>query len=138
VHTVGDIDSYSSATRKNGLVGGGQGLDNGPIGVGQGGGSTSLGIDVSSAVSEGNALALSFEVEVEATLGGAVAGFTVGSTLGSSLTVTSGESTTYTGTVGAIDAANFPIHGFSFGLFTYVHTDPFSGREFEVIDYWVE
>ena len=52
--------------------------------------------------------------------------------------MTSGSSTTYTGAVGAIDAADFAANRYSFGLFTYVHRDPASGREFEVLNYWTE
>lgn len=52
--------------------------------------------------------------------------------------MTSGSSTTYTGVAGAIDAAHFAANRFSFGLFTYVHRDPLTGREFEVLNYWIE
>lgn len=41
-------------------------------------------------------------------------------------------------TVGAIEAVDFAAHRYSFGLFTYVRRDPATGREFEVLDYWVE
>jgi hypothetical protein len=66
-------------------------------------------------------------------------GVTIGVSVGASLRVTSGRSTTYTGVVGAIAEPDFiPANTYSFGLFTYVYRDPASGREVEILDYWVE
>jgi hypothetical protein len=67
-----------------------------------------------------------------------MAGFTVGAASSSSLRVSSGIQTTYTGTVGAIGAADFAAHQYEFGLFTYVLPDPLRGYQFEVLNYWVE
>ena len=67
-----------------------------------------------------------------------LAGFSVGASVGSSLTVTSGADTSYTGSIGSIDAADFAGNQYSFGLFTYVQRDPTTGQEFEVMNYWVE
>ena len=52
--------------------------------------------------------------------------------------MTRGEGSSYVGTVGSIDAKNFASRQYRFGLFTYLYADPDTGREFEVINYWVE
>ena len=52
--------------------------------------------------------------------------------------MTHGEGSAYEGSVGSIDAANFAAQQYRFGLFTYLQADPASGREFEVVNYWVE
>jgi hypothetical protein len=53
------------------------------------------------------------------------------------LSITGGETTSYSGSVGAIDADHFGKHRYSYGLFTYVHELP-DGRAFDVVNYWVE
>lgn len=137
-HVLGDATSYPTRSEKNGLLNQHGGLQVGPISVGQGSGETELTLEVGSEFGQGGALELGFEVDVEATGGGALSGFSVGASVSNSLRVTSGQSTTYTGVVGAIDATHFAAHRYSFGLFTYVYRDPFTGREFEVLDYWTE
>ena len=54
--------------------------------------------------------------------------------------MTSGQETTYTARVGDLDPDFFVpgLHQYSFGIFSYVHTDPATGRQIEVINYWVE
>ena len=63
--------------------------------------------------------------------------------------VSHGDSTTYSGTVGSIDAEHFADHRYEFGLFTYlqslcrerVHPDRGSEticQEIEVVNFWVE
>ena len=83
-------------------------------------------------------LEMSYDVESEVTAGGALVGGSVGASVGAEFRITSGMSTTYTGVVGAIDADDFSANQYSFGLFTYVHRDARTGREFEVLNYWVE
>ena len=77
-------------------------------------------------------------VEVEATVGGVVGGFTVGSEAGSSMTITTGSSSVYSGTVGAIPSETFIDNGYKWGIFTHQYVDPDSNQAFSVIDYWVE
>jgi len=55
---------------------------------------------------------------------------------GTTITLSSGSETNYTGTVGNLDAENFAANSYSFGLFSYVYTDP-GGQQFEVLNYWV-
>ena len=72
-HTVGDVQSYPSAGEKNSLLSQYDGLENGPISVGQGQGSDGLGIDVSTAISLGASLGVEYEESVEVTAGPAMA-----------------------------------------------------------------
>ena len=135
-HDVGDLSTYPSASRKNDLLNRFGGLENGPQSVGQGTGSTGLELDVSDEVSEGKSLALEFELTVDVTAGPALAGYSVGFGRESSLQITSGESTTYSVTVGDIDASSFGDEQYSYGIFTYVQE--LDGQELEVINFWVE
>ncbi len=135
-HTVGDVQSYPSDGEKNMLLSQYGGLENGPISVGQGGGSDGLGIDVSTAISAGASLGIEIEKSVEVTAGPAMAGFSVGYGVSASLTVTSGSSTSYSVTVGDLDAASFADNQYSYGMFTYVQT--VDDEQFEVINFWVE
>ncbi|MGB5348133.1 MAG: hypothetical protein WBN10_00945 [Polyangiales bacterium] len=135
-HTVGDIESYPSVSEKNSLLSEYDGLENGPISVGQGEGSDGLGIDVSSAISLGASLGVEYEESVDVTAGPALAGYSVGYGASASLTISSGASTSYSVTVGDLDAENFAANQYSYGMFTYVQ--PVSGQEFEVINFWVE
>lgn len=108
------------------------------VGVGQGSGATEVALDFSRNSSFGNSLAVSAELEVEVTVGAAVFGVAVGGGVSHSTNISRGQSTTYVGTVGSIDAANFAASQYRFGMFTYLQGDPQSGQEFEVINYWVE
>jgi hypothetical protein len=135
-HTVGDVQSYPSVSEKNSLLSQYDGLENGPISVGQGQGSDGLGIDVSTAISAGASLGVEYEESVDVTAGPALTGYSVGYGVSASLTITSGSSTSYSVTVGDLDAENFAANQYSYGMFTYVQ--PVSGQEFEVINFWVE
>ncbi|NOT29669.1 MAG: VCBS repeat-containing protein [Planctomycetes bacterium] len=133
-HVIGDPATYPTRTD---MLGAG-GLAVGPVSVGQGSGETEVTLDVGIEFGVGGELQLDFVTDVEATGGTLLAGYSIGAGTTSSLRVTSGQSTTYTGVVGAIDAANFAAQRYSFGLFTHVYRDPSTGREFEVLDYWIE
>lgn len=108
------------------------------VGVGQGSGSTQVAIDFGRSNSFGNSLTKSAELDVEFNFGGVVAGFAVGGGLSHSTTISRGQSTSYVGTVGSIDAEHFADEQYRFGMFTYLQGDPTSGQEFEVINFWVE
>ncbi len=137
LHRIGEIASYPTTAQKYALLGQQGGLQVGPVGVGQGGGTTEVTLQVGTAISTGGSLAIGYEREMEATGGGVLGGVSVG--VGSERTwrITSGQSTTYTGVVGAIEAANFAAHRYSYGLFTYVHRDPRTAQQFQVLNYWV-
>jgi len=136
-HVVGDPSTYPGVARRNALRSLYGGLQVGPQSVGQGGGSTEVTLQVGSSISSGGALSLNYEQELTATGGTVLAGVSVGVESSNTWKVTSGSSTTYTGVVGAIDAANFAANSYSFGLFTYVYRAP-GNQEFQVLNYWVE
>lgn len=135
-HVVGDLSTYPSASRKNQLLSQFGGLENGPLTVGEGGGSTALGIAVGTESSQGGALGVEFEASVDVTAGPALAGFSVGYGAEASLTMTSGESTTFDVTVGDLSEATWEEHVYQFGMFTYVQ--PIGGQEAKVINFWVQ
>lgn len=136
-HVVGDPSTYPGVVRRNALRSLYGGLQIGPQAVGQGGGTTEVTLQVGSSISSGGALSTSYEQEVTATGGTVLGGISVGVEETDTWKVTSGSSTTYTGVVGAIDAANFAANSYSFGLFTYVYRAP-GQQQFQVLNYWVE
>jgi hypothetical protein len=135
-HVVGDVGSYPTAGAKNETLRQFGGLQNGPISVGQGGGSSALEIAVSTEVSLGGTLGIEYEREAEVTAGPAMTGYTVGYGAQASLTVTSGSQTTYSVEVGDLTSADFATNQYSYGIFTYVQE--VGGQEFEVINFWIE
>lgn len=137
-HTVGDPTSYPTLAQKNALLGANGGLQSSSIGVPEGGGSTSATIQVGTAVSTGGALSFNYERDLELTSFGAVAGLKVGVDSENSWKITSGQSTSYSGSVGGIPAAQYAQNRYSFGMFAYTHTDPGTGQVYQVLDYWVE
>ncbi len=118
-----------------------QGLEVGPVSVGQGSGSTELGLDLASEESLSVTHELNFSLEMSLAIGPGVK-FLVGGSYGvgvnHTLNVSKGSSASYLGTVGSIDADNYVANQYQFGLFTYLEANPATGREFEVINYWVE
>lgn len=165
-HSAGEIDSYPTAADKitiladrrsqvaqvrlDNLVPGNTslidnlplpalpGLDVGPVSVGEGGGSTEVGIDLVRNSSFSAAIAQSFSLDVEVTTAKVIAGFKIGAGTSANLSVSKGQSTIYKGSVGNIEAANFAANQYQFGLFSYLQADPDSGQEYQVINYWVE
>lgn len=138
-HTPGDHSSYKGLGEKNQLVALTGGLEQGPVQVGTGNSlASTLALSVGSAVSTSGALEMGYEFSVMATTGGAVFGYSIGSSVEDSITVVSGQETSYTGTVGSIPTGSAIGNVYSWGLFTYVYEEPGSGREFQVIDYWVQ
>ena len=86
----------------------------------------------------GAAVGVEAEFEAKVTAGVVVAGFTVGVSNESSLQITHGDESTYSGTVANLSATGFGTNAYDWGLFTYVKDDHPSGQEFEVLNYWVE
>lgn len=139
-HTVGDLSSYPTAEEKGQMITTTDGLQNGPLTVGQGTGSEGLGIAVGESVSEGETLGISTELSVDLAVGPelvvALAGFSVGYGEETNVTVTSGTETRYDATVGDLSAETFEEHAYAFGIFTYVQE--LDDQEFHVINYWVD
>jgi len=111
------------------------GLEVGPISVGEGSGATELALEYVETKGLANSLELAYEHSFSAAFGGKV-GFSAGISAGRTLSISHGDSTTYSGTIGSIERTLFPDNRYSFGLFTYVMA--LDGQEFEVVNYWVE
>ena len=151
-HSAGDPTSYPDTAEKDGLMSryandGGYLVDMlfdnwsfelGPQTVGQGGGDTSLEINVAQESGFGGAVGIETEFEAEATAGIVLAGFSVGVDIEASLQILHGSETNYTGTVANLPSDTFASNDYDWGLFTYVMDDHASGQQFEIINYWVE
>jgi len=111
------------------------GLETGPISVGEGSGATELALEYVETTGKANALELAYEFECEVAYG-QLAGFTVGLSGARTLSVSHGDSTTYSGTIGSIERSLFPDNRYAFGLFTYLQA--LDEQEFEVVNFWVE
>jgi hypothetical protein len=137
-HHIGDPWSYPTHDEKDQLLGVHHGLTLGPQAVGQGAGQTELQLDVGQSWNSGGALELGYELEAKTTIETIECGITIGSSVSAGISFSSGQSTTYAGVVGSIDAAHYESNQYQFGLFTYPQLDSGSGRQFEVINYWVQ
>jgi hypothetical protein len=113
------------------------GLQSDSPGVGQGAGSTAVSLELNKENGVGTALERAIEFETSTTVLGAKLDLNFGFSSTWSFKMTHGEGSVYEGSVGSIDAANFAAQQYRFGLFTYLQADSI-GREFEVINYWVE
>ena len=144
-HTIGDPTSYRSVAQCDQLIDqlqidhGREALMNGPVHVGQGGGSTEISIDVSRPTSTGNSHEVGFDIELELVGATVLGGFSVGASRTASFSWSHGSSNHYTGGVGNFaDGNDFAAHSYGYGTLTYVHEDAATRQQFEVIDYWVE
>lgn len=139
-HTVGDPHSYPSLADKNNAKEAhiGHFLENGPRSVGQGTGNIQVFMNVGNTLSKGHALAVDYDLSVDGTFGTVLAGFSVGAGTENALSIESGNTTQYIGTIGNLDAKSFGGNSYSYGLYTYVYKSPGNGQEFQVIDYWVQ
>lgn len=136
-HVPGVPHSYPTAARKDALVASFPDLFNGPFDVGQGGGTTSVEIDVARTLGGGVAYGVEQTLDVKATAANVMVGFTIGRSAEASLSITHGSESYYAGSVSNISADRYnPGTAYKFGLFTYVHDDP--RQSFEVVDYWVQ
>jgi len=110
----------------------------GPVSVGQGGGDTSLEINVATESGLGVAVGVEAEFELEATAGVIVAGFSIGISNETSLQISHGSESTYGGAVANLPSTEFAANSYDWGLFTYVMDDHASGQKFEIINFWVD
>ena len=136
-HTPGQPRSYPTVAQRDVLVGGRPELVNGPLDVGQGGGSTTAEINVATQLGAGVSYGVEAELEVKATAANVMLGFTIGASAGASLQVSRGSESYYAGTVSNIAADMYsPATAYAFGLMAYIHDDP--RQSFEVVNYWVQ
>ena len=137
-HAAGDPRSYPTASEKDRLLARHGGFAVGPQAVGQGGGLQTLEINVHEVSGGGVSWGAEFNLDVKATAGALVTGFSVGAGEERSLRINHGKESSYVGSVTNLSEAELAKHGYQFGLFTYVYEEPDSGRQLEVVHYWVE
>jgi hypothetical protein len=137
-HTAGQPHSYPSAARKDALLDEFAGVEAGPVAVGGGAGEAGLEIQVVKESSLGQSYGVEAELEVQATAGWAIGGFSIGGGYGFTLQHSHGTELTYGGGVGHMPADKLAEHGYRWGLFTYVRDQGDGEQQFEVINYWVE
>ena len=137
-HTIGDPDSYPTKADKNQKVATTRVLQTGPVGVGQGSGSTSLSIAVTEETGHSSYLGFEAEFSATTTVASVKVGGTFGLGYGHTWSWSVSDETSYSGTVGSIDAEHFPSDHFSFGLFSYWHRVADSDQAFQVVHYWIE
>jgi hypothetical protein len=135
-HIAGDPTSYPSRAEKATLLSQFEGIQSREVDVGEGGGSVSVGVSVYEETSTGSSYSWNASLDVKATAGVVVTGFSIGYGEGKTVTLSSGSETNYTGTVANLDEENFTANPYSLGLFSYVYSDP-GGQQFEVLNYWV-
>jgi hypothetical protein len=136
-HAAGEPASYPSPADKNETLDRFGGMELGAVSVDQGSGEKELGIEVGAEFGTELSMSLSTEFALATTVGGVQFGFTLGREDELGLSISGGSTTSFAGTVGAIDRDHFGEQRYSFGLFTYVHELP-DGRAFDVVNYWVE
>ena len=147
-HSAGDPTSYPNSGAKDTTVNNYYSdplitpsqwaYDFGPVSVGQGGGDTSLEINVATESGLGVAVGVEAEFELEVTTLGVLVGFSIGVSNETSLQISHGSESTYGGTVANLPSTEFAANGYDWGLFTYVMDDHASGQQFEVINFWVD
>ena len=135
-HVAGDPTSYPNRGEQATLLSQYEGIQSREVDVGEGGGSVSVGVSVYEEISSGSSYSWNASVDVKATAGVVVTGMSIGYGEGKTITLSSGSETSYTGTVANLDEENFTANPYSFGLFSYVYSDP-GGQQFEVLNYWV-
>jgi hypothetical protein len=136
-HVLGQPETYPTAAEKDALVAAKPELSFGPIDVCQGGGERSLEIVLGTALGGGDTWGVEAELEVKATAGGVIGGFSIGGGYESSLQVTQGTDTSYAGAVSCMASDRFNAGTFyKFGIMSYIHDHP--KQPFEVVNYWVE
>ena len=139
-HTPGVPSSYLTSSDKGALLSSYTGFDLGPQSVGNSGGNSSLSINVATESGVGIGYGVDFDLAVKGTVGTVVAGFSVGFSADKTLQIIHGNESEYTGVVSDMDlpTSDFGQSRYSWGLFTYLYTDPVSSQQYEVVNYWVE
>lgn len=135
-HVAGDPGSYPNRGDRSALLSQYEGIQSREVDVGEGGGNVSVGVSVYEETSMGSSYSWNASLDVKATGGVVVTGFSIGYGEGKTITLSSGSETSYNGTVANLDEENFTANPYSFGLFSYVYSDP-GGQQFEVLNYWV-
>ncbi len=137
LHELRNAQSYPTAADKDALIGN-SGLEVGPRTVGRSEGVVTQQLKIYEATTDTSTWGVGFETSLKVTGGGAVGGFSVGTSIESSLAIVHGEELIYRGAVADMSEEAFVGQSFDWGMFAYVHEDAASGQQFEVVNYWVE
>lgn len=112
-----------------------EGLEVGPVLVGQGGGATEVSLEYSETIDRSNELTVGFSFEAEVAFGVKIT-MEIGSEVGRTLSISHGDSTLFSGSVDSIDEDFYVDNVYGFGLFTYLQN--LGEQEIEVVNFWVE
>ncbi|WP_455207237.1 FG-GAP repeat domain-containing protein [Kaarinaea lacus] len=135
-HTRGDPWSYPTAGEKDQLLARYDGFETDQVDVGEGEGSVGVGINIYNETGSETAYGIEAELEVQATAGVVVGGFSIGGGTEHALQLSHGRESDYSGAVGNLSAEKFAQNAYSYGLFTYIYEH--TKQPFEVINYWVD
>lgn len=143
-HVPGQLDTYPRSTDVNGyfsfpnLVLGSSGAQT----VNQGSGSREVQLEIATELGIGVDLTLNVDSTVKVCGATVCGGVTRGWSIGTSFGATLSSATTFISEVGAIDAANYPIYNYTYGMFAYTQLvyDPAGKRmqNFIVVNHWVD
>jgi len=139
-HTIGDPTTYPTDADRNTILNRFGGFQDGPRDVDLAG-SRNATIDVAQETGASTTLAVSYEKTLKVTGGNVMGGYSVGSESTATLGFTIGSSTTYSGTVGAVDPTSGAFNSndlYAWGIMAYTQDVHESGQQFQVINYWVE
>lgn len=136
-HTEGDPLSYPDVASRNSLQSQFENVQSDEIDVGQGTGFVTAEVNIFEEVTTGTSYSVSASIDVRATGGGVVTGYSIGGGVDSAISLGRGQESIYEGSVAQLPSSNFPDDAYRFGLFSYVYEDSGSGQEFEVVNYWV-
>lgn len=137
-HTPGKVWSYPTATDKMMTLNNYVGWESTPVAVGQGAGTNTVTLDLSTEETTEESLTMGVEMEAGASVGGV--GFSASSGMFTTNThsITVGESTIYQGTVGDIESTKeYEKYSYNFGMFVYNYRRSPSVA-YQVINYWVQ
>ncbi len=136
-HTEGDPLSYPTVGERDQLLRRYAGLVSDQADVGEGSGFTQVVISEFTEAIDGREYSFEATLDLKATKGGVVGGYSMGGGAGFDLSTRKGEETIYQGTVANLEASRFPQDAYSFGLFSYIVDDSSNPEPFEVLNYWV-
>ena len=145
-HTYGNPASYPSKSDMQTLRGEYGGYKStSALPVVQGNDNQASGVqNLEIAVESGFEVTTAVGVEVEASVGGGAGGASVLANLGFSVgytgTISTSTGTTFGGTVGYLPTTYYSnaAYNYSSGLFVYPFSDERDGRQYWIVDYWVE
>lgn len=143
-HVPGQLDTYPRSSEVNGyfnfpnLILGSSGTQT----VNQGSGSREVQLEIATELGVGAELTLNVDSTVKVCGATVCGGVTKGWSIGTSFGATLSTATTFISEVGAIDAANYPIYNYTYGMFAYTQLvyDP-AGKKmqnFIVVNHWVD